>query len=954
MPTPRYAPVDRSGSAAPLLEREREVQALAEFFERTAAGAGGVALVEAGAGLGKSRLLVEATRLAGELSIGFAAARARELDVDAAFGVVQQLFQPLLARADRERRQELLSGAAALAAPVLGLEPFGPAPGSGAGTTHGLYWLAAGLAAQQPLVLAVDDAHWADAPSLAWLAHLARRLDGLALGVLLAARPPEESNVRSELVALSADPDTVYVELPPLSASGVGQIVERMVETAPDPEFTRAVHEATRGNPFFVRELLRSAIEQDIRPSAAEAPNVRRIGPKTIVSAVVARLEHLPKGAVELARAASVLESSARLEPARALADLGDEAATTAWTELVRAGVLEPDEPLRFVHPVVRAAIYQDLPARARGLMHRRAAQALSEHGAPIDLVAAHLLASPPAGDPWVVETLRAAARLAAERGAPRAAVTHLRRATGEPPPSALEAEVLLELGKAEAGAQEPATVETLSKVLAVAADRRIRAAAALHLGQVYVWRDRVEEALGLLDAHEDELLATDRELALELECSVLAAARMNPTTRPVVSERLRGRPVPDGSSGADRALLAHLATEAVMAGESADTTAQLARRALADGPPAVSPAAVLPVLLGAARALAAADGLEPAGTWLTGQLEGASGRGDAMTFAVSSAFRSEVAYRMGDVLEAEADARSALSILGEEGAPPFLLAATVGCLVDPLLEGGKVAEARAAVTDAGVDEELPLNYAYNLLLLRRGRLHAAEGRQSQAVDDLLECGRREELWRALNPAVVPWRSSAALALHAVGDTVEARRLAREEVDRARRFGAARALGVSLRVSGLMEGGAAGIALLEEAVRVLEHSPAPLERARAGIDLGAALRRAKQWGAARPPLQAGLDVAERCGAPVLASRAREELAAAGVRAPRERTAGAHALTASELRVAQRAAEGLTNREIAQGLFVTVKTVEKHLASTYRKLHTTRDGLSGALERVGES
>jgi len=948
-PTPPVAPAE---SAEPLLEREREVEALAGLVRRASEGAGGVALLDAGAGLGKSRLLAEAARLASEQSVGFARARGRELDVDAPFGVVQQLLQPPLARAAPARREELLSGAAALAAPVLGLAAAPPAQPGGAGTAHGLYWLTAGLVAERPLVLAVDDAHWADAPSLRWLAYLARRLDGLSVAVLLATRPASQATLTPELIALASDPDVVRIEPQPLSSPAVDGIVNIALDEEPHADFSRAVHEASRGNPFYVRELLRSVVADGVHPSAAQAERVRALGPRAVVDAVAERLRRLPASAVELARAAAVLESSERVEPVRALAGLQEGTAASAWVDLARAGILEPDEPLRFVHPVVRAALYGDLVAPERDLLHRRAARVLSETGAPPDAVATHLLALAPAGDAQVVQTLRAAARLAGGRGAPRAAATYLRRALAEPPAPSSREEVLLELGTAQAAANDPGAAKTLSEVLERATDPGRRAAAALHLGQTYVWQDRVEEGLELLDDHGEELSITDPALALELESAVLAAARLDPATRPLVSERLRRHSPPaDPESAADRALLAQLATEAVMAGESAQTTASLALLALSEGPPPVSPVTVWPVFLGAARALTAADGLDPAREWLTAQLELASARGDAMTFVVASCARSEVAHRMGDVAEAEADARSARAIMDDEGAPPFIVAVGIFILVDALLEIGDVAGARRAVTEAGVEGALLPNYTSNLLLLRLGRLHAAEGRWAQAVADLRECGRREELWDEPNPALVPWRSELALALNALGETGEARLLAREETRRARRFGAPRALGIALRAAGLVEGGAEGIELLGEAVRVLEGSPARLEHARASTDLGAALRRAKQWGAARPPLRFGIDQAERCGARALASRAREELAAAGGRPPGERREGVAALTASELRVARRAADGLANKEIAQGLFVTVKTVEKHLASAYRKLGTSRAELFVVLERV---
>jgi len=211
-----------------------------------------------------------------------------------------------------------------------------------------------------------------------------------------------------------------------------------------------------------------------------------------------------------------------------------------------------------------------------------------------------------------------------------------------------------------------------------------------------------------------------------------------------------------------------------------------------------------------------------------------------------------------------------------------------------------------------------------------------AEIRPRAALDDLLAVGNL--LARLRNPSpTTPWRSDAALAQLALGAEVEARALATEEVALAEAFGAPRALGVALRAAGLVEGGKRGIDLLEQAVRVLDGSAARLEQARAMADLGAALRRAGQRMQCRELLRAALDLADRCRALALAERARSELIAAGGRPRRLVLSGLDALTPSERCVAQLAAAGLSNRDNAQNLFVTARTVEGHLTHTYEKL-----------------
>jgi DNA-binding CsgD family transcriptional regulator len=182
--------------------------------------------------------------------------------------------------------------------------------------------------------------------------------------------------------------------------------------------------------------------------------------------------------------------------------------------------------------------------------------------------------------------------------------------------------------------------------------------------------------------------------------------------------------------------------------------------------------------------------------------------------------------------------------------------------------------------------------------------------------------------------------------------------LSSEELELARIWGAPRALGAALRVAGVVEGGQRGLALLEEAVEVLADSPAKLEHAKARTELGAALRRAKRRSEARDQLRHAVELATRCGAAALATRAETELLATGARPRRIALSGLESLTPSERRVAELAAEGPTNREIAQALFVTPKTVEVHLSSVYRKLGIrSRSQLPAALTaqiRVSEA
>jgi DNA-binding CsgD family transcriptional regulator len=247
--------------------------------------------------------------------------------------------------------------------------------------------------------------------------------------------------------------------------------------------------------------------------------------------------------------------------------------------------------------------------------------------------------------------------------------------------------------------------------------------------------------------------------------------------------------------------------------------------------------------------------------------------------------------------------------------------------LVDALVERGSVEEAQGWVTAMGLEGEWPEVFGFTFLLESVGRLRLVQGRVSEAVRLLRECSRRQRAWGIRNPGFLPWRSSLALALAQTGRRAEALDLCDEEVALARAFGVPREEGIALRTLAEVSGDTAP---LRDAVAVLERSPARLEHARALTDLGTAEQ-------SREALRAALEIAERLGATALAERAQRELIATGARPRRRVLTGPDALTAAQLRVARLAADGLGNREIAEALFLTEKTVEGHLAQAYRKL-----------------
>lgn len=934
-------------------ERERELDLIGAALDSVQRGHGRLLFFEGPPGIGKTRLLNEILEQARAADVDVLCARGGELEREFPFGVVRQLFEPRLASASDEERSMLLAGAARLCGPLvshelsdetLGLRATlgaGRLGGQAAGeapyaTLHGLYWLSANLAAERPLLVAIDDAHWSDAPSLRWASYLARRLEGLPILVAVTTRSGEPGAEGELLANLASSPTAEVIYPGPLSEPAVAEIVREMLGPEAVDEFCRGCHQVAAGNPFLLRELVAELASLGVAPTAAGVAEVYRLSPKGLSRSVLRRLARLPPEAEALARAVAVLGARADPRHAAALCGFGEGLAVEAADHLARADILHRGAPFRFVHPVVRTAIYDDLPTSERFRSHLSAARILDADGASGDQVAAHLLNTQPCDDGWVVEVLRKTATGALEAGIPTAAISYLRRALAEPPPQDVVPEVLLELGTAEARTGDPSAVEHLAEALELTGDVRRRGVVALELGRALHMAGRVTETVSVLSRAGAELASVDDELALRVETELISAARMDRRTAPIVAERLSrlGGEV-TGRAPAERVLLANLAIQAVINGEPVKPTTELARRALGDGALLAEEGSESMTFYLTAWTLALCDRLEDADGALEQALSAAREQGSVLGVAWASCFRSNVAYRRGAVLDAESEARGALDLSTDEDWLGQPLA--IAFLVDALIERGDLHAVADVLASSRYERPVRESVVYNAFLYSRGRLEIVRNECESALADFLACGERESAWGVETPAFFPWRSNAAVALSKLDRVGEAGTLAAEEIELARAFGAPRVLSIALRAGGLIAGGENGLALLAEAAEVLEADEAPLEYARALVDYGAALRRANQRSAARERLRAGLELSEGSGAIPLAERARTELAATGARPRRVVRSGVDELTPSERRVAKMAMEGLSNRQIAEALFVTIKTVEWHLGQTYRKL-----------------
>jgi DNA-binding CsgD family transcriptional regulator len=947
-----------------LLEREPELKRLRDAVSRAAAGDGGLVVIGGPAGIGKTALLRAAATMAEQAGMRTLRAKGSDLEQEFAFGVVRQLFEGPVANAGPEERATLLAGAAQLAGPLFDPGPapvLAPAPAlatpapeaSWDGATqpadrrftlvHSLYWLTSNISRTAPITFVVDDCHWADAPSMRFLAYVNGRCEQLGALVILTVRDGEPSIAQELLVALRADPRATLIEPAWLSGEAVGTLVRSVLGADADPEFCAACAAASAGNPFLVRELLAELEVEGVEPVAANLSRVESVRIESVSRAVVARLNRLGTDSRNLARAVAVLEN-ASLRQASTLAGIAAPSARRAADRLISAQILAPAASLAFVHPLVRWAVYERIPAAALADGHRRAGLMLAAEGARSTRVGAHLMRGEPAGDGTVVALLRDAARDALADGAPDTAVRLLRRSLSEPPEPVMRGTVLAELGEAEALARDPAAAAHLTEALALLDDQPSRARLTCALSELLVWDGRPGDAHAL-DMQVLKEFGPDAPASLRavLETIAAAAASVDGRLARELEFRLGAlRELAAAAGPAGRGLLVFDACWQAVRGPYTGDWRGLLDAGL-DGGRLVAEEPFGPQM---ARYAIAALVLADEGGWARDQI--ASVRADTLSRGSINAhvagltWSALLALREGQVATAEVEARATLELAGrhELGWAKIWLAVILG---QALLERGALSAAGDVL--ARVPEQVASPTAASAhALFALGRLRLEEGRMAEAAAALRSAGQRAIVD---NPNSFPWRSTLALAL-TTAEPDAARALAAEELESARRFGQPRGIGVALRACGILRGGAEGIALLAEAADVLRASPARLELARTLYHLGAAQRRAGQRSAARQPLREVLSLAQECGASLLAARVHEEIAATGVHLRRDHLSGPEALTPSERRVAELAAGGLTNREISQTLYVTVKTVGTHLGHIYDKL-----GLEGpeARERL---
>jgi DNA-binding CsgD family transcriptional regulator len=581
--------------------------------------------------------------------------------------------------------------------------------------------------------------------------------------------------------------------------------------------------------------------------------------------------------------------------------------------------------------------------------MHGRAARLLAAAGATGEQICGHLVEAAPMGDARVVETLRGAARRALARGVPASAVAYLERALREPPLPGAQADVLAELGRAEAIAGRPESLPHLEAAITLVDDVRERARLLLEFGRALHHSGRLTDACAAFHRGLDELEQTDAdngELRVELEGGYLNAALFAPDRAADAHARAHDIMTRADrlSSHAELALLSKAMMMQLWEGGPRDVVLRAAHRLLSEGRLSEEDAAGAQTAWHVIATLGWCDDYTAAHDALRRAQADSRRRGSVLAYALACVFRSRHGLWTGPVGDAVHDARAALDILPAES---VYVCSAAYCLACGLLEEGHGDEAEGALQSADQQQPAAPPFFTAWREMAHGRLAAHRGEDELALEAFLAAGQHHAELRIVNPAVLPWRSEAGLAAHRLHRPDLAHSLIDEELALAESFGGPRAVGVARRAAGLLAHGDAAVDLLRRATEALAACGALVEQARAMTDLGAAIRRDGRPAEARPILRQALRLAEEVGATVVGRMAGAELRVAGGRGPTRTSRPNDPLTPSERRIAELAAAGRGNRQIANALFITVKSVEWHLGNAYRKL-----GISGRAELTG--
>lgn len=925
-----------------LLERDTERAAIATALNSAAGGDGSLLLISGPAGSGKSALLRDATASALSAGARVLRADATRLEEDFAFGIAQQLCRPVLVAAGEAERERWFQGASEQILRALteerlitdGHERYLPTEA----VLYGLHTVVHAMSHDDLVVVIVDDLQWADHGSLRLLSYLAKRLGGsrvlLALALADECEAPKYPLVH-ELVTAAAR----IVVPSPLSPAGVASMAEVAFGERAEEPFTAVLHEVSGGNPADVATVLTGLVGEGLRPIAAQATAAEVEAVRLLDYRVLMSLDAQPPAVLALARAVAVLGDLAEPELAADLAGLDDVEYSAAVQQLERLRLLDrEDERICFVTSSVREGVESAIPVELRENLYRRAARLLYEHGRPAERVAETLMRVGTVEDPWEMRILSSAAATVLERGAGELAARYLRRALLNTLPDSEErGRLLVELAAAERGFDLIAAARHLSQALSLLPPGPQQAEAALWIPPAFA-AAAPRLAAAVRSAVEPVLRSGEPEgLALRAEARTWYPGLGQPGRGAAAMARLAELETAELlDSPAGRELAVVLLHSAVLSGSVAvDDVETVLKRLVSEEPLDPRHAYTsLPLLVSTAAIADHSAMLEPA---LASAAQAAQEHWPD-TAPLIAAEIAEVKLAQGELAKAR---RIALGVLegSAHEAWPDALALSVTTLAQIALEtqDPELGERLLATPMDSTDHRV-----FAARRLTRGMIDLVRGDPATALGRFLDCGRRLEREGWVNTPQYPWRIWAAQVRQRLGDLTAAQAHAAEEDRFAQRWGTPLSVGRSLRLQGMLTGGAEGIALLQEAAGIVGESENVVERARTAMVLGTRLLDAGLPDAENF-LAEGRELVKAIGASWLDGSGETELNGPVLRVSGD---GLGNLTKSEAAVARLVVRGWTNQQIADSLGVTRRAVEKNLTGTYRKLE-----VSGRIELI---
>jgi DNA-binding CsgD family transcriptional regulator len=902
-------------SSTGVFGREREL-ALAEAFLDRAEGRSGVLRLDGEAGIGKTTVWREVVRRAQERGFRVLSCRPAEAETKLALSALADLLDPIgsevFATLPQPQRR-------ALEVALLRVEPAraGPDPRALATAVRSLFAM---LGAQRPLLVAIDDVQWLDSSSAAVLDFARRRLAGARVGWLLTTRVP--APVLLGVGAIAPAESLTVVSVGPLTLAAVHRMLkDRLDEPLSRPTLLR-VHEASGGNPLFALEIVRA-----LRTGLPIAAGARLSVPAGLRELVAGRIPMLPPSARRALLAAAALS-----HPTAELVERASSVSGLAAAE--ESGLVRVEDGRTvFAHPLYASAVYERSSRARRRELHGRLAQLVSDP----EERARHLALATTQADESVARTLEEGAAFARARGAWESAAELLEGARMLTPSDRSEAAWRRGIAAAEhhvhAGERARARV-LLEEILDRRLPRALRADALRLLAEISYNDENGAEAMRLFTAALDYTDDPPLAVTIELGLSYLSGQLADPAGGVVHAHRA----LEQAQAIADESMIAAALGLCVMfdylCGRGVNWD-QVKRSLALEDPDSIMPVLWHPSTVAAILLLYVgrhAEARERLGMVWTK----ASDRGDESDVAFIVLWLSWLETRSGNFAAAQALAEEAVSLAaltGSESMRGTVLAQRA--LVHA--HRGEAAEALRDCVEATALAERLVNVwvevwvaaSQALLALARGNPRAAWEACQRPTEALERQGIAE-------PVPAFFLPDALESLIALGELDRAGPLLDAFEARGRELDRAWALATAGRCRGLLlaaRGDLAGAdAALERAVVEHQRLDMPFELARTLLIRGVVERRARRRARARRSFEEALEIFERVGAALWTERARQELGRLGIR-----RSPARELSQAERRVAEAAARGLTNREVAAALFLSPKTVEAHLSSVYRKL-----------------